>query len=436
MENTNYNYIYDKKSLPIKNITTDLKKYKLSLYDEDKTSPPIKNITTDLKKYKLSSSDEDKDYFESYKLSNPLQYSESDLQIYTKIFNSLYIKPKVPKKSYPLDKEKVIEYINASPDEFKSVLTKLFNNTIHISYKTLKFILTQNFKELIFYCKKNNIKTISIFLDNTSKKQIIYKSNFWIIQHFIKFIKDNSIDDFVIDFIYKKEDIIYLDSNNRLILLLDDCIYTGLQMKDNVKDIYKYSKELSFNIYILVSCISEDAIKLLKEVAKHHKLILSKNIITIYKLSKYVSSDEELKLLGSNKYLIYFDHKLPDSVSTYNNIYNGYVFRSFKLDQYYTNNILSIIPVIKNCDLKQRVSIDTECPDPPYKTKDINNKSLFKSLSDFPTTNISLKSIKTEDDIKKYKSYKKQIIKKNINIETPEEYIEKINQSKDDDLYE
>lgn len=389
-------------------------------------------LKSSLDKYKSKP----KSFFELYNLKE-----KPTLEIYTIIFNSLYEKPKVPKKSYPLDKEKIKEYIDTAPEETKSVLTKLFKNTIHISYKTLKFILTQNFKELIFYCKKNNIKKISIYLNNTNHSYIIYKSNFWIIQHFIKFIRDNSIDDFFIDFIYNKDDIKYLDTDNRLILLLDDCIYTGLQMRDVVNDI-KIKSDKSFNIYILVSCISEDAIRLLKETARDHKIIISKNIITIYKLGKYVSK-EELRLLGSNKYLIYFDHKLPDNVSTYTNIYNGYVYRSLQSHHYIRpGDYLSIIPVIKNCTIDQIKSTEG-CPNPPYK-EDISNNSLFKSLSDFPTTNISLKSIKSDDDIKKYKSYKKQIIKKQINIETPEEYITKIEQFKkvkiveedDDDLYQ
>lgn len=370
-------------------------------------------------------------YYSSYNKKN----DENKLEIYTKIFNSLYINPKVPKKSYKLDKEKVIEYIDASPDEIKNVLTKLFDNTIHISYKTLKFILTQNFKELIFYCKKNNITTLSIFLDYTTKYNIIHKSNFWIIQHFIKYIKDNSISDFFIDFIYNKQDIYYLDTNNRLILLLDDCIYTGLQMKHILEDIYKYSKDKHFNIYLLVSCISLDAIKLLKDDDKHNKLFLSKNIITIHKLSKYVYSNDELKLLGKDRYLIYFDHKLPDIVSTYTNIYNGYVYKkNFKIDDYITND-LTIIPVIKNCGLDEKKSTAIQCPEPPYNTENISNDSLFKSLSNF-SINVSLKSIKSEDDIKKYKYYKKDIIKKKINIETPEEYIKKIEDLNHDYLYE
>ena len=118
-------------------------------------------------------------------------------ETYKKIYESLQKKPVIPKKTYPLNKVNIKKYIDtiASIDiNNVSIFEKLFANTKHISYRTFKFVLYNNFRELINYCKTNGIKTIALYLDKIDRKDITKKSNFWVSQHFYQYLKKNKIN--------------------------------------------------------------------------------------------------------------------------------------------------------------------------------------------------------------------------------------------------
>ncbi len=110
-------------------------------------------------------------------------------EIYKNIYDSIQLKPVIPKKSYPLNKEYIKNYLDNSDSIYSLILKKLFENTKHISYKTFKFVLYNNFRELVHYCKKNGIKVISLYLDKIDFNDITNKSNFWVSQHFYHYLK-------------------------------------------------------------------------------------------------------------------------------------------------------------------------------------------------------------------------------------------------------
>jgi hypothetical protein len=141
--------------------------------------------------------------------------------IYKNIYDSIQLKPIIPKKTYPLNKDYIKNYLDNSDSNYRIILKKLFENTKHISYRTFKFILYNNFKELIHYCKKNNIKVISLYLDRIDNNDITKKSNFWVSQHFYQYLRKRKID-IKLNIIYNYKDIQYLD-DNEFILILDDC---------------------------------------------------------------------------------------------------------------------------------------------------------------------------------------------------------------------
>ena len=104
-----------------------------------------------------------------------------------------------------------------------------------------------------------------------------------------------------------------------------------------------------------------------------------------------------------NKYLIYFDHKLADGISTIPLFYSGVMptfYNKIILEKLKTESNLDkrlilenklkshMIPLITNCEHTRNLDIaDPECPKPPYKLKyssfiknyKLNSKRILKS---------------------------------------------------------
>ena len=279
-----------------------------------------------------------------------------------KIYDSLQLKPIIPKKTYPLNKDYIKKYLENSNPEHRDILQKLFDNTKHISYRTFKFVLYNNFRELIHYCKINKIETILLYLDKIDADDITEKSNFWVAQHFYQYLKKNKIN-IKINIIYNSNDIKYLPDNS-FILILDDCSYTGKQLHSVLKKHFN-NKYKIFNIYIIIAFITNDALELLStEIPKNINIIFSNNYTIINDFFSYLTDADKLrafiKLKIYNQYPIYFDHKLADYVSTYTDIYSGKIIDSD-----------IVIPIISNCENIDSIDkIDVYkplCPISPYK---------------------------------------------------------------------
>ena len=185
----------------------------------------------------------------------------NDKETYKDIYDKIQEKPIIPKKSYPLNQEKVREYLKNTEESIRSILKKLFDNTTHISYRTFKFVLYNNFKELIHYCKVRNIGVISLYLASIDHNNITHKSNFWVAQHLYQYLKKNKIN-IKLNIIYNMNDIKYLDEKD-LILILDDCSYTGTQIYSTLHKI-SYVNKQKIAIYILVAFITNEAIEYIK----------------------------------------------------------------------------------------------------------------------------------------------------------------------------
>ena len=330
------------------------------------------------------------------------------------IYEKIQLIPVIPKKTYTLNKENVEKYINATDIKYRFFLRKLFDNTKHISYKTFKFVLYANFRELIYYCKVKKIKKITLYLDQVDFQNIIYKSNFWVAQHFYQYLKKYNIN-IKLNILYNLKDVEYLD-DNEFILILDDCSYTGTQLG---YIIYDLNKQKNFNIYIIIAFITKEANdKLLNSIKynNNNTIILSKNNVIINNMFSYLTPDEKKileKLNIADKYPIYFDHKLADSLSTYTSIYLGKII-----------NLPIVIPVINNCEhiTLNKLSYDNPpCPIPSYKIN-INDKDEFGN--DKYTDIVKYKSLSSVSSLSSIKSIKSDnIIKNNIKKKKKEKFL-------------
>jgi hypothetical protein len=188
-------------------------------------------------------------------------------------------------------------------------------------------------------------------------------------------------------------------------------------MSDNINYLIN-KKKLKFNIYILTSFVSEKGMKEVKYM-KAFNITFNSNLIYIPKINDYLN-DDEISILNSyytdcysktieefnNKYLIYFDHKLADYISTIPLFYSGLVPNTYNKEIFNNNDMeddeifteltddLEIIPLFKNCEKIRNINILTPyCPSTPYKK--ISNKEFMKKMErkkkQLSDTNIKIK---------------------------------------------
>jgi hypothetical protein len=406
------------------------------------------------------------------KVSNQLTSDKDKLITLHKIKQFIKVKPLKP-QSHKIDKDKLKlfidkteelnnEYLNRDyvikaninsipPLDIRTDLTDFFNATQHISYRTFKFILEQNFKELLIYCKKNNITKINVLLpvspDYSLKKfEGIYKqkSQYWLVQHLYQYIIKKKIKDIAIIPLLMFDNSIDDDS---FVLVMDDASYSGLQITQYLVNYLSNVKAKKLTFYLLVTYISAQAknriiegafhnrysptsvsgLKSKKEsqINKNHKFIVSSNMqimkplcaylkpiqiynIFRYNLEEYVLYDNKLftysardiKLINKNfknNYPIYFDHKLPDHLSSFPDIYSGIIpsiVNILRPTRTYIRYYPYHINFIENCkDLTEVNKATAKCPSPPYKEGFPFSKNDASSFSS-----------KTFKTIKSYKS--------------------------------
>lgn len=126
----------------------------------------------------------------------------------------------LPIKTYEITFPLMNEYIAKSDVNLRDILRKILRNTSHISYTDFKHYLEQSFNDFITYCTSNNIISVMLFMQEKNT------SSFWVIQHFIQFIKVNNITSINFNII---NDIAEIDKN-QLIVLFEDCLYNMQQL--------------------------------------------------------------------------------------------------------------------------------------------------------------------------------------------------------------
>jgi len=341
--------------------------------------------------------------------------------------NKLSVLMKTTFKLFPfdhsIDKEQVNKFIQACDPEYKEICKKIIDNTEHISFE--KFLARMNSCIYNLMTYVNFKRPIFIYLGKEQDfNDLKTKSNYWLylyVKEFIRYIT-NEIKDVILITDIKKSNLMA----NDIIVLIDDCIYSGQQMGETVRSISTNSF-FSYNFYLLVPYISSKGLTKIKSAFNKNKDLQNSTLIPTAHLQKlkstnHILSSKEIEIMNNyyykywwlnfnNKYLIYFDHKLADKVSTITHFYLGIVpsnantinianyyyykkelfnkgmfYKSNNLDLY---NFLIIIPLFKNCKhyTKNLNIMSPKCPAPPYKDtfKDfinlIKNDYKPKSLS-------------------------------------------------------
>jgi hypothetical protein len=302
---------------------------------------------------------------------------------------------------YPLDHSfdmnQVELFLEKIDPNMKDICKKIIDNTDHISFELFLTHLNINIKELLKIVNKD--RGIFIYID-TSDPNYKTKSNYWLYTYIIQYITSISKETIHINKIDSIESMILQDDD--IIVFIDDCIYSGEQMGTTISKCIN-SNNLKLNFYILVPFISsfgkQTIISSLKE----------DNITIIFPTQKFkiksiidVLSDAEFikfqnyyqtsrRFVSKNHYLIYFDHKLADNMSTITPFYLGVIPNKNSSSE-------TIIPIIKNCKYytKNLKYSNPECPAPPYKSnfnefiKNTKKLKKYRSLSNRTLSNNKL----------------------------------------------
>lgn len=287
--------------------------------------------------------------------------------------------------SHKIVKKDKLIFIEKSDDSVKSIVKKLLDNTIHISFEVFYTYLLKNVKALLI--KHKETKCIYFFIDEF----LINKSNYWLSKLIEELINkhDNSIK---IKYINTLEDL----KTNDLVLFIDDCVYSGIQMADILKGAIKTKKtDVTLRIYLFVSFMTNNGIEYIKTINNNIKFLLCDNVFYITKCTNDYLTKREIINISimynfyfnfDYTYLIYFDHKLADFASTIPLFYSGLIPNNHNKDLlkkipkslfYNKNTIRTLIAnleyhnFIENCEGINNFDQDEpKCPKPPYKNKE------------------------------------------------------------------
>lgn len=322
---------------------------------------------------------------------------------------------------HSLDKKQIKHFIDMSDLKVRNICKKIFKYTIHISFENFLYRLNICINEILDNINLN--KPIFIFIPKTLFNDYKNKSNYWLynyIQNYIKFKISLNEDILIINDIKN-------NSNDDNIIFIDDCIYSGTQLGAGTILNLNNKKKLKLNLFILVPFISDEGIDYIiqsfnynETLSKYCDFYICKKAIKILPVFKYLS-ENEINLIQDFysehlfnfkfNYLIYFDHKIADTISTITYFYYGIVpnnknkklLNIYNSDSKIFNNSkkFDIIPIIKNCNINNLLSLD--CPHPPYK---ITFNEFIKNIKKSKNKYNSLQSFKFSKSLKSYKKNK------------------------------
>lgn len=296
----------------------------------------------------------------------------------------------IPIKTYPLDinfVEKKMHLIknNLDSDEIK-IIDDIIKATTHIPF--YKFIEELKKSINIFKSTIGN-KEYILYITNPTKhvdNDIRQKSNFWVssmVYHLLGDCRPTKIVD-IIDYTTLKNNAD--DANN--ILICDDCSYSGNQLGTIINNLVYgtiESKHINMHVHLIIPFITNDALNYFTKSLPKLKISVY-NTYIVKRIEEMFTSDfctkaKNLGLYIANPCPIYFDHRVADYLSSFDQFYLfGRINKNY--EPYFTTYIGS--PIIGCEELtKFMEGVDpysnvielpwNKCPPIPYKDqKNVN----------------------------------------------------------------
>jgi hypothetical protein len=191
-----------------------------------------------------------------------------------------------------------------------------------------------------------------ILLPSTQKRvEYKKKSNYWVAQIAYKHLHQKPIDvrEFALSAIKEQE------SGHFHFLLTDDGSFSGKQIVEtlqSIDEVVHHFKPQTVRVSIIVPFVTEIALSTIAEMHDRYQHI---DYLALHYVEILAPASDQL---GSNRFhqpLVYFDHKMPDSMSTDTDFLEG--LNTVQPD--------GTIGFIKGCFMKSHNT--KECPLPPYK---------------------------------------------------------------------
>jgi hypothetical protein len=266
--------------------------------------------------------------------------------------------------SYALNRQNVKKFIAASAPDARDAVRKFIKATTHISFETFITYINKSFRELVKLVPDG--RPVFVYID-VGGWIYEYKSNYWI----FLYIRELAKTKHNLETIFVSNLDNHILNNNDVILLVDDCIYSGEQMSSTVNRLTNYSKK-HFKLVLFALFMSEVGYtrvfnsKVNNSHLVYSEIVIPKYVHFIKPLSEYMTLDEMMTIMKYylppddadpydkidvamasraelRKYPVYFDHKLADNTSTFPRIYAGVVPRNYSYSK-----VLLLQPQIKN----------------------------------------------------------------------------------------
>ena len=214
-------------------------------------------------------------------------------------------------KTYPIDYENFEIWVNKHPEGTpRNVAERFRAASRHVSFGEFFRKYDAICAEINEYLSENEYEQIFFYVNTDSS---LKKSNFWLALYMFPRLE------LPVDKLFIGTNIDLLKdlskSKKTIIIVPDDASYSGLQMRTNLSQISKFTFT-HMDIMLAVGYMSREARRLIKD------LFPNSNILTCSATEYFPVFEikpDERKELGeyTELYTIYFDHKLPDSVSIY-----------------------------------------------------------------------------------------------------------------------
>jgi hypothetical protein len=219
-------------------------------------------------------------------------------------------------KSYPLDHSNFETWVNNHREgtRARKVAERFRKASLHVSHHEFFAKYDAICAEIKAHLSTNEYDQIFFYVNTDAK---LTKSNFWLALYMFprifpelplppkKLFIGTSFD--VLDALDK--------SKKTFIIVPDDASYSGSQMLDNLYKI-SFFTFTNMDIMIAVGYISEEAKKKIETEFSESKILICD--ATEYFFIFQIDEDEDEELSYNKKlYTIYFDHKLPDTISIY-----------------------------------------------------------------------------------------------------------------------
>lgn len=274
-------------------------------------------------------------------------------------------------KEYPINEENFMKWINNHSEPYKKIAFDFREQTRHVSFGEFKQVIGRVFADVSKH-----------IIDFQPSKIILYvfpecqKSNFMVALYFFQLFYRSEDFRKKLHIFTDPKDLHHLATKNDIVIIPDDASYTGSQLSNFLGEIKTPS-----NYFLAVPFMSNEAFIL---ISKTLKKIDDIQVIMSEQTQKFNLFTNEKNAQHEKKYTIYFDHKLPDTISIYQLAYALAVDSDKGALENVTNDpdfIFVPMSLIKGCDvpdiempidnyiedLQTYVGIENMCPPPFYK---------------------------------------------------------------------